>query len=176
MVVVTTPSAFVSTAIDAALQAGKLLQQMLPESRVSKDMATKRNPSDFVTRGDRMAEALIARVLRERFSDHGNLAEEGTSHAGAQYRWIIDPLDRTTNFVQGGPLFAVSRTRTATGAGGRGHFAIRLMDERFGAERGGGHSCAAASTRKPSGAYFVQTGSVSAAAISTTPRGTQTGP
>ncbi len=81
---------------------------MLPESWVSKDVATKRNPSDFVTRGDRMAEALIACLLRERFSDHGILAEEGTSHAGAEYRWIIDPIDCTTNFVHGAPLFAVS--------------------------------------------------------------------
>ncbi len=101
-------SPFLSAAIDAAVQAGTLLQRMLPESWVSKDVATKRNPSDFVTRGDRMAEALIACLLRERFSDHGILAEEGTSHAGAEYRWIIDPIDCSTNFVHGAPLFAVS--------------------------------------------------------------------
>ncbi len=101
-------------------------------------MPTKRNPSDFVTRGDRTVEALIARVLRERFPDHGILAEEGTSHAGAEYRWIIDPIDRTTSFFQGVPLFAVSRTRIAPGAGGRGHFTIRPKDELSGAERGGG--------------------------------------
>ncbi len=74
MVVVTTPPTFVSAAIDAALEAGKLLQQMLPESWASKEVATKRTPSDFVTREDRVAEALIARLLRERFPDHGILA------------------------------------------------------------------------------------------------------
>ena len=138
MVVVKGPSAFISAAIDAALQAGKLLQQMLPESRASKDVATKRNPSDFVTRGDRMAEALIARMLRERFPDHGILAEEGTSHAGAEYRWIIDPIDGTTNFVHGVPLFAVSialEQRQELVAGVIYHPSV---DELFGAERGGG--------------------------------------
>jgi myo-inositol-1(or 4)-monophosphatase len=138
MGIVTTPSAFVSAAIDAALQAGRLLQQMLPESRLSKDVTTKRNPSDFVTRGDRMAEALIARVLRERFPDHGILAEEGTFHAGAEYRWIIDPIDGTTNFVHGVPLFAVSialEKRQELMAGVIYHPA---MDELFGAERGRG--------------------------------------
>ncbi len=138
MVVVKGPSAFVTAAIDAALQAGKLLQQMLPESRASKDVATKRNPSDFVTRGDRMAEALIARVLRQRFPDHGILAEEGTSHAGAEYRWIIDPVDGTTNFVHGVPLFAVSialEQRQELVAGVIYH---PSMDELFGAERGRG--------------------------------------
>ena len=138
MVVVKGPFAFLSAAIDAALQAGTLLQQMLPESRVSKDVATKRNPFDFVTRGDRMAEALIARVLRERFPDHAILAEEGTSHAGAEYRWIIDPVDGTTNFVHGVPLFAVSialEQRRELVAGVIYH---PSMDELFGAERGGG--------------------------------------
>src|SRR5574337_472898 len=138
MVVVRRPSAFVSVAIDAAMQAGTLLQQMLPESRVSKDVTTKRNSSDFVTRGDRMAEALIARVLRQRFPDHGILAEEGTSHAGTEYRWIIDPVDGTTNFVHGVPLFAVSialEQRQELVAGVIYH---PSTDELFGAERGGG--------------------------------------
>src|SRR5713226_6586798 len=121
MVVVKGPSAFVTAAIDAALQAGKLLQQMLPESRASKDVATKRNPSDFVTRGDRMAEALIARMLRERFPDHGILAEEGTSHAGAEYRWIIDPIRDDKLCPRCAPLRGVDRPRTAPGASGWGH-------------------------------------------------------
>jgi myo-inositol-1(or 4)-monophosphatase len=138
MGVVKGPSAFVSAAIDAAMQAGTLLQQMLPESRAVKDVTTKRNPSDYVTRGDRIAEALIARVLRERFPDHGILAEEGTSHAGAEYRWIIDPIDGTTNFVHGVPLFAVSialEQRQELVAGVIYH---PSMDELFGAERGRG--------------------------------------
>jgi myo-inositol-1(or 4)-monophosphatase len=135
---VTPPSDFLSVAIDAALQAGKLLAQMLPESWATKEVSTKRNPSDFVTRGDRMAEALITRVLRQRFPDHGILAEEGTSHAGADYRWIIDPIDGTTNFVHGVPLFAVSialEKRQELVAGVVYH---PSMDELFAAERGGG--------------------------------------
>jgi myo-inositol-1(or 4)-monophosphatase len=136
--VVKAPSPFLSAAIEAAVQAGTLLQQMLPESWVSKEVATKRGPSDFVTRGDRMAEALIARVIRRRFPDHGILAEEGTSHEGTEYRWIIDPVDGTTNFVHGVPLFAVSialehRETLVTGV-----IYHPSMDELFGAERGSG--------------------------------------
>jgi myo-inositol-1(or 4)-monophosphatase len=125
-------------AIDAALQAGKLLEQMLPESWATKEVSTKRNPSDFVTRGDRMAEALITRVLRQRFPDHGILAEEGTSHAGAYYRWIIDPIDGTTNFVHGVPLFAVSIALEHRGELIVGVVYHPSMDELFVAERGAG--------------------------------------
>jgi myo-inositol-1(or 4)-monophosphatase len=135
MGVVKEPSAFLSAAIDAAHQAGKLLQEMLPESRTAKDVATKRNPSDFVTRGDRMAEALIVRVLRERFPNHGILAEEGTSHAGPEYRWIIDPIDGTTNFVHGVPLFAVSIALEQRHELVAGVIYHPSMDELFAAER-----------------------------------------
>jgi myo-inositol-1(or 4)-monophosphatase len=137
-VVVKASLQFLSAAIDAAMQAGALLQQMLPESWTSKEVATKRDPSDFVTRGDRMAEALIVRVLRGRFPDHGILAEEGTSYAGAEYRWIIDPIDGTTNFVHGVPLFAVSialQQRQELVAGVIYH---PSLDELFAAERGSG--------------------------------------
>ncbi len=138
MVVVKEPSAFVSAAIDAALQAGKLLQKMLPDTRASKDVSTKRNPSDFVTRGDRMAEALITGVLRERFPDHGILAEEGASYPGAEYRWIIDPIDGTTNFVHGVPLFAVSIALEQRQELVAGVIYLPSMDELFAAERGRG--------------------------------------
>jgi myo-inositol-1(or 4)-monophosphatase len=138
MFVVRRSSAFASTAIDAATQAGKLLRQMLPESRASKEVTTKRNASDFVTRGDRMAEALIVRILRERFPDHAILAEEGTSRAGADFRWIIDPVDGTTNFVHGVPLFAVSIALEHRGELTAGVVYHPSMDELFVAERGGG--------------------------------------
>ncbi|MDQ7843116.1 MAG: inositol monophosphatase family protein [Armatimonadota bacterium] len=101
-------SKFVETAVGAAQQAGELLLTMLPEARASKEIRTKRTPADLVTRADRMSEDLIVGVLRARFPDHGILAEEGSFHPGAEYRWIIDPLDGTTNFAHGLPLFCVS--------------------------------------------------------------------
>src|SRR5713226_5526146 len=108
MVVVSRPSQFLTTAIDAASQSGARLREMVSDSWAAKGVTTKRNPADLVTRADRMSEELIVGVLRERFPDHGVLAEEGTVHAGKEYRWIIDPIDGTTNFAHGLPLFVVS--------------------------------------------------------------------
>jgi len=64
---------------------------------------------DFVTDVDRAAEAAILACIRERFADHAVLAEEGAPETGrAEYRWIVDPLDGTTNFIHGVPTFSVS--------------------------------------------------------------------
>jgi len=101
-------SEFVEAASEAALKVGELLLAMLPEARTSKEIRTKRNPTDLVTRADRMSEDLIVGLLRERFPDHGIFAEEGTQHPGTDYRWIIDPVDGTTNFAHGVPIFCAS--------------------------------------------------------------------
>ncbi len=140
MVVVRTPSEFLAAAIDAALQAGKLLGRMLFDSRASKRISTKRNPADLVTRADRMAEDLITGLLRQRFPDHGVLAEEGTAHAGKEYRWIIDPIDGTTNFAHGVPMFVVSIALEHRGDLIAGVIYHPSMDELFVAERGRGAS------------------------------------
>ncbi len=137
-VVVRTSSEFVYVAVDAALQAGKLLRQMLPDSRASKELSTKRNPADLVTRADRMAEDLITGLLRQRFPDHGILAEEGTARAGQDYRWIIDPIDGTTNFAYGLPLFVVSIALEYRGGLVAGVIYHPPMDELFAGERGHG--------------------------------------
>lgn len=132
------PSPFVDAAIDAALQVGAMLRRMLPESHESKQVSFKRNPTDLVTRADRMSEEIIVGLLRERFPDHGILAEEGTVYKGEEYRWLIDPVDGTTNFAHGLPLFAVSiglEYRNQVVAGVIYH---PPMDELFYADRGGG--------------------------------------
>jgi myo-inositol-1(or 4)-monophosphatase len=102
------PSEFIEAAIEAALRVGAMQLQMLPESHESKQVSFKRNPADLVTRADRLSEEIIVGLLRKRFPDHGVLAEEGTLYEGKEYRWIIDPVDGTTNFAHGVPLFAVS--------------------------------------------------------------------
>jgi myo-inositol-1(or 4)-monophosphatase len=66
--------------------------------------------NDFVTRADQESEAAVLAVIRQRFPDHRILAEEG-SGAGVghgEYEWLIDPLDGTTNFLQGLPVYCVS--------------------------------------------------------------------
>ena len=64
---------------------------------------------DLVTEADRASEKLIVERLRARWPEHGIVAEEGTrTDAGADYRWYVDPLDGTTNFAHGYPVFCIS--------------------------------------------------------------------
>lgn len=64
---------------------------------------------DLVTAADRASEELIVQRLQSRWPQHGIVGEEGTrSDVGADYRWYVDPLDGTTNFAHGYPVFCVS--------------------------------------------------------------------
>jgi myo-inositol-1(or 4)-monophosphatase len=70
---------------------------------------TKSSSTDMVSDVDRASEAAVARVLAERRPDDAVLGEEGTSRTGTSgVRWVVDPLDGTTNFLFGVPQFAVS--------------------------------------------------------------------
>ncbi|MGI5836077.1 MAG: inositol monophosphatase family protein [Chloroflexota bacterium] len=74
---------------------------------------------DLVTDADRQAEATIVSLIRSRFPDHEILAEEGSGSGGtasSSYRWIIDPLDGTTNYAHRYPHFAVSIAVEQAGA------------------------------------------------------------
>lgn len=128
---------FMAVAERAAREAGALLLEMLPETQVVKQVAFKRNPTDLVTRADREAEEIIVRALRVAFPSHGILAEEGSKHAGDDYRWFIDPLDGTTNFAHGIPLFAVSIGLALRGQVVTGVVYHPPLDEMFMAERAG---------------------------------------
>jgi len=70
----------------------------------------RKGENDFVTRADRESEAAVLAVIRERFPDHRVLAEEGGGAGVGQgeHEWLIDPLDGTTNFLQGLPIYSVS--------------------------------------------------------------------
>ena len=64
---------------------------------------------DLVTEADRASEKLIVERLRVRWPEHGVVGEEGArSDPGADYRWYVDPLDGTTNFAHGYPVFCIS--------------------------------------------------------------------
>jgi len=70
-----------------------------------------KGPNDFVTEVDRAAETAIIDILLEAYPEHGILAEESGRERGnrrSEFVWIIDPLDGTTNFVHGLPIYAVS--------------------------------------------------------------------
>ena len=64
---------------------------------------------DLVTAADRASEKLIVERLKAKWPQHGIVGEEGTrSDTGAEYRWFVDPLDGTTNFAHGYPVYCVS--------------------------------------------------------------------
>ena len=97
---------FLSVAWEAAEEAGALIRETWQQSK----QIQYKSAIDLVTSADREAEERIVRVLQRRFPDHSILAEEETNIAGSQniYRWIIDPLDGTTNFAHAYPHFSVS--------------------------------------------------------------------
>lgn len=100
-------AALMETAQEAATRAGRLLQEHWNEF-LAAGIGFK-GPVDLVTEGDRRSEAIILEVIRSRFPDDAVLTEErGALREGAEYRWLIDPLDGTTNYAHGLPVFAVS--------------------------------------------------------------------
>lgn len=96
---------FAREACEIALQAGELLRGYYDRGVVTE----YKGEADLVTAADRASEALIAAEIKKRFPDHGIFGEEGTrEHLGREFRWYVDPLDGTTNFAHGFPVFAVS--------------------------------------------------------------------
>jgi myo-inositol-1(or 4)-monophosphatase len=98
----------IDTALSIAREAGEVLLERF--GRLTGAEVERKGPRDLVTVADRDAEALILRALTEAFPDHGILGEEGARREAEPDAptWIVDPLDGTTNFVHGIPVFAVS--------------------------------------------------------------------
>ncbi len=98
---------FSEVAIEAARRGGEVLRRRF--RNLGGLTVERKGLHDYVTEVDREAEAAVADVLRRAHPDHALLAEEGTTGAaGSPWRWIVDPLDGTTNFLHGVPTFAVS--------------------------------------------------------------------
>lgn len=96
---------FLSTAIEAVVRAGDL-QMAKFRTGVRVD---KKGAIDLVTEVDVEVERMFRAMVAERFPDHDVLAEElGGTGRGARHRWVFDPLDGTTNFAHGVPIFCAS--------------------------------------------------------------------
>lgn len=128
-------SRFLPIAVDAARSAGKLLREELGGVR----RIHYKGAINLVTEMDQRAEGLIVGRLLDAFPDHAVLAEEGGARGGpAEYRWLIDPLDGTTNYAHGVPVFAVSVALERAGVVELGVAYDPNLDECFVAERGRG--------------------------------------
>lgn len=90
-----------------ALEAGEVQMSFFRKDNLRVD--TKQNESDIVTEADRASEAVLLKRISELFPTHSVLSEEsGASGSDTSFRWVIDPLDGTTNFRSGLPNFSVS--------------------------------------------------------------------
>ncbi len=120
----------------AAKAAGALLIRHLGRHGA---VETKRSATDLVTKVDRAAEQLIRRALQRIAPRFGFLGEERGARGGtAPYRWIVDPLDGTNNFVHGLPLFGVSIGLQGDGTMLVGVIYDPIRRELFTATKGGG--------------------------------------
>jgi len=126
-----------SFATQIAREAGKLLVQKLGSAKI-----TNKGDINLVTEADIAAENLIIDRIRSHYPQHGILAEESgeAARAGKQseWKWIIDPLDGTTNYAHGYPCFCVSIALEHKGVLEVGVVYDPMRDEMFAAERGRG--------------------------------------
>jgi myo-inositol-1(or 4)-monophosphatase len=129
-------SPFRDVAVLAARRAGALLRAHL--GRPGR-LQHKESPTDIVTEMDRRAERLIVDILRASHPDHSILSEEAGDLEGlASHRWVIDPLDGTTNYAHGLPVYAVSIALEVEGRAVLGVVYDPSRGECFVAERGEG--------------------------------------
>jgi len=126
---------YLKTAIEIAREAGALL---LRHFRQPLEITYKRR-SDLVTEADRKSETLIVERLRSHFPGHAIVAEEGGGQkTGSAYCWYVDPLDGTTNFAHGFPIFSVTLGLAYCGEVVMGVVYDPTRDELFTTERGAG--------------------------------------
>lgn len=140
------PSSDLEIAVDIALAAGRVLAEGFtggPAALLGRrhGAATKTGEFDLVTEFDRRSEALIVERLTAAFPGDAVIAEEGARTDGAGARWFVDPLDGTTNFVHGLPLFCVAIARERDGQVDLGVIHAPVLDATFTATRGGGAHC-----------------------------------
>ncbi len=126
----------VNIAVRAARRAGELMVRQL--NQLESLRVVEKSPNEFVTQVDEAAEAAIIEVIRDHYPEHSILAEESGAAGEHEYQWIIDPLDGTTNYLHGFPVFSVSIAVARRGEIEHGVVYDPLRQEIFTASRGQG--------------------------------------
>ncbi|MBI3399279.1 MAG: inositol monophosphatase [Deltaproteobacteria bacterium] len=123
---------FKKTAIAGAKNAGLLLKKNLGKVR----FIEFKGVIDIVTEMDKKAEDLIIKTIKKEFPEHGILTEESAEQKSkSEYRWIIDPLDGTTNYSHGYPVFCLSMALEKAGEIILGVVYDPMLNELFTAEK-----------------------------------------
>jgi len=126
---------FVPQMAEIAREAGRLLMEFF-HRRVTIEY---KGDADLVTEADRTSEKLILERIRKLWPSHEVIGEEGAHvETGGDYRWYVDPLDGTTNFAHGFPVFCVSLGLACRGQRRAAVVYDPTRDEMFAAERGRG--------------------------------------
>jgi len=126
---------FVPAMTEIAREAGALLMEYFHQ-RVKVEY---KGDVDLVTVADRKSEAFILEKIRSQFPGHDVIGEEGARiETGSEYRWYVDPLDGTTNFAHGFPVFCVSIALEHKGRRVAGVVYDPTRDEMFAAAQGAG--------------------------------------
>ncbi|MAY61986.1 MAG: inositol monophosphatase [Rhizobiales bacterium] len=131
-------SALLNVMVQAAVKAGRGLSRDFGE--VQNLQVSLKGPSDYVSQADRKAEQTIRHELMRARPTYGFLGEESEEEKGTDgaHRWIVDPLDGTTNFLHGIPIFSVSIALERNDEIVAGVVYNPAMDELYTAEKGGG--------------------------------------
>ena len=131
-------SALLNVMVGAALKAGRTLARDFGE--VENLQVSVKGPANFVSAADRRAEKIVIDELSRARPTYGFLAEETGEIAGKDraHRWLVDPLDGTTNFLHGIPIFSVSIALQRDGEIVAGVVYNPVMNETFTAEKGAG--------------------------------------
>jgi myo-inositol-1(or 4)-monophosphatase len=133
-----TRSAVINVMVRAADKAARGLKRGFGE--VEQLQVSVKGPADFVSQADIRAERIIRDELKRARPGFGFLMEESGEIAGEDphHRWVVDPLDGTTNFLHGIPHFAISIALESKGEVTAGVILDPIKDELFWAEKGGG--------------------------------------
>jgi myo-inositol-1(or 4)-monophosphatase len=129
-------SSMLEFAKDTARKAGQLLKEGLSGPREIR----YKGAIDLVTEMDVASEKLILEAIRANYPDHAILAEESgrSDQPDSRYRWVVDPLDGTTNYAHGLPIFCVSIGLEVDGEPLLGAIYAPMLDELYWAETGQG--------------------------------------
>ena len=124
------------TAVRSVREGGRVI--LMYFNQLDRLEYSSKGRNDYVSQADIEAERAVLDVLTRAYPDHGIIAEESGEREGSEYTWIIDPLDGTTNFLHGFPMFAVSVAVKRAGVLEHGVVYDPLHDEMFTASRGEG--------------------------------------
>jgi myo-inositol-1(or 4)-monophosphatase len=132
-------ASFLETAVEIGREASALIAGSVEDHVGRERHFDLKGAYDLVTETDRASERLIVDRLRGHFPTHAIVAEEGSGQAGtSEYCWYVDPLDGTTNFAHGFPVFNVTLALERAGELIAGVIVDPTRDEVFSAELGSG--------------------------------------